>query len=175
MRSIVAICEPDAYTTTRQIVGPCAGTRLVPPYEAMTRLAVGCPDALYVDLDGREGGPGLYTSDGRLVISERAIRAAGLGGAVVFLTACHAPESGTVGAFLAGGAGVVIAGSGENATVGTRGGASLLALHWFDAYRRGLSWRLAWWWARLRLYADWRAEPQNAEWTLDALQFVAFR
>lgn len=97
-------------------------------------------DLIYLDL---HGGPGLwwwYGDDGTIALKEEQVRAADLGGAVVFALNCYLADahSPMMDALLDAGASFVIGGDGQNWATGRRPtGAAWLGLRFRQMLERG--------------------------------------
>lgn len=175
--NIFAYVDRRYQFSTRKVVGEEATVLTSPPiyaYDFNSEWLEG-HDLIYLDLHGRSRSVYLYSGDewdGALDV--RHVLDAKLGGAIVFATTCHLPDTKFIGAFLDAGASAVIAGAGVNWGARTRiSGAQLLAALTIRALRAGRMVDIALVEAKRKLrfsfhrLRDWEA-------TEDALQFNAY-
>lgn len=95
---------------------------------------------MYFDLHGQPGSVYLYSGPAAelAALHVDTVRAAQLGGAVVFVTSCYLPQTPFLQAFMSAGASAVIAGEGENFGQLTRlSGAQVLAKRLLELLQAG--------------------------------------
>lgn len=175
---IFAYVDQRYQNATRKVVGEGATLLTSPPIYAADFNPEWLEgyDLIYLDLHGQPGSVYLYSGEeGRMAaLSLKVVRAARLGGAVVFATTCHLPNTHFLDAFLDAGASAVIAGMGLNWGKQTRAsGAQLLAMLTIRAMKAGKAFDVALADAKARLrFSLQRLLDRDA--TEDALAFQAY-
>lgn len=122
-------------------------------------------DVLYFRLHGIPGYLGWYGDDGQLALTEGLIEKAHLGGAAVVVANCYSGDDDPmIGALYRAGAGIVVAGAGENIAAGNRVVGADLLMQWIRrGLRAGLQMRAALRIARARLaWTGWRQSDRDA-------------
>lgn len=139
---IFAYVDQRYQHATRKVVGEEATVLTSPPIYAFDFNPEWLEgyDLIYLDLHGRPNSIYLYSGEEGLsgALDVKHVFNARLGGAVVFATTCHLPDTKFLSAFLDAGASAVIAGAGLNWGNRTRiSGAQLLAALTIRALRAG--------------------------------------
>lgn len=180
MVNILAYCDKRYQVATRRVVGDDAEVLTSPPVYAIDFQPdwLAGRDLIYLDLHGQPGSVYLYSGldQDRAALHVIQVRTAKLGGAVVFATTCHLPETPFLQAFLEAGAGAVIGGGERNYGARRRlSGAQVLARGLLIALRAGQGIDDAFKLAKLVVRMDplrWLADRKA---TVDALQFEIWR
>jgi len=177
---VLAYTDARYAAATRQVVGGEALLLVSPPTYAWNfdPAILADRDLIYLDLHGKPHSVYLYSGvgQGEAALSVANVRAARLGGAVVFATTCYLPQTPFVRAFLDAGASVMIGGDGKNYGARTRlSGAQALARALLKFLARGDAPEQALARAQRALRANVRLRLFDAAATEDALGFRAFQ
>ncbi len=176
---ILAYTDARYLRATRRVVGPEAEVITSPPVFSYNFDAdcLAHRDLIYLDLHGQPDSIYLYSGPGerQAALSINWLRTVKLEGAIVFSTTCYLPQTQFVRAFLEAGAGMVIAGDGQN--FGTRkrlSGTQVLAQRFIRFLGEGEKPPAALVLAKEAMQRDRLLNFFDRQATRDALQFRTF-